>query len=101
MMAGQLIETKDGSPVIVDEYGDQWDVYTDDGAGNYAIQRDAGERWEAATFTIGRGEFGPLDSFEGTLSARQEGATFGVNCQDEFIVCRTDNAWSLSWVENE
>lgn len=99
-MNATLIETADGM-TVVDEYGDTWDVFTGDGSGNYAIERDGGERWHAGTFIHGRGEFGPLDSGEGTLYEFEEGQTFGVNCQDEFIVKRMDNAGSLRWAEND
>jgi hypothetical protein len=87
-MGGQKVETKDGF-VVVDQYGDAWDVYADDGNGNLAVQRDAGERWEAATFD---GD---------TITKSAEGATFGVTCQDEYIVRLVDNAGSLEWAEND
>jgi hypothetical protein len=91
MADARLIETQDGMTVIEDD-GTEWEIYTDDGAGHYAVERDAGERWIAGEFTG--------DESGGDLAQRDEGSTFGVNCQDEFIVRRTDNAGSLRWGEN-
>jgi hypothetical protein len=86
-MDARIEERTDGF-VVIDEYGDEWNVFTDDGCGRWAIERDTPERWEAGTYC------------GGVIALAQEGATFGVNCQDEFIVRRVDQAGSLRWEEN-
>jgi hypothetical protein len=74
---------------VHEEDGTVWDVFADDGCGNLALERDAGERWEVALFG------------GGTLYGSDEGDTFDVSCRDEYIVRVVDNAGSLRWVEND
>jgi hypothetical protein len=70
------IEAKFLDGKVIDEYGDEWEVFTDDACGHYAVQRDAGEHYEA-------GQFAPA---HGCIYRSDEGSTFGVNSQDEYIV---------------
>lgn len=83
-MNAEIVET-DETLTVVDEYGDAWEIVADDGCGNLAIERDAGERWEAGSYS------------GGTISPGYEGDTFGVTCQADYILVRVDNAGSLRW----
>ena len=62
-------------------------------SGQTIANYDAGERWAAIIVT---------DYGDGNLEYTEltEGLTFGVTCQDEYIIKRTDNAGSLKWAEN-
>lgn len=98
MLKATLKET-DGGYVAIDEYGDEWDVIADDGNGNAMVERDAPDRWYAGQFTVDR----PLpfgDGSAGEITGCDEDDTFGVSCQDEYIVRRIDGAGSLCWKEN-
>jgi hypothetical protein len=85
----QLVETAN-SFVVVDEYGDTWEIFADAMDYTRAVQRDG----QTAIFVLDR------HSDLGTLTAAAEGDTYDLNCRDEFIVRRVDNAGSLEWVEN-
>jgi hypothetical protein len=77
------IETEDGYE-FVDEFGDKWEMYTNDGrfyAVNHATEDKAGVVTEERD-----GSF--------TLDRYEDGKTFGVSCQDEFVVC--DGRWEES-----
>ena len=84
MTTATRIETEHGYE-FADEYGEKWDFYTNDGrfyAVNHATESKAG------VATLERdGSF--------TLDEYSDGKTFGVNCQDEFVV--RDGRWT----ENE
>lgn len=75
--------TMDG---FFDEYGTRWTIYTDDGNGHWAVESEdeyiAGEATKFADGTI-------------EIVKREDSKTFGVSCQDEFIV--EDGRWT----ENE
>jgi hypothetical protein len=88
-MNAQLVETED-SFVVVDEYGETWDVFADAMDFTRAVQRDG----QTAIFVRDR------DSDLGTLTVAAEGDTYDLSCRDEFIVRRVDNAGSLEWTEN-
>lgn len=90
-MRAAIQETEDARTVL-DEHGDEWDIVADDGCGHLAVERDAGERWDAGQFAThgGNGEL---------YQATQPGAEFGVNCQGEYVLESVDNAGSLRWVE--
>lgn len=72
---------------VIDEYGHEWEIFADDGSNprHLAIHRDAGEKYVAAEFTVDHEEIYPAN----------EGDTFGVNCQEEYVVK------GGQWVENE
>jgi len=87
-IAARLVGRDDGTMVVRDEFGDDWDIFAQDWA-LYAVHREENTNWSAAVF----------DARDGSLNAASEGQTFGVNCQDEFVVERCGDG--LRWAENE
>lgn len=76
------------------EYGELIEAYAiASDAGTTIAHYDAGENWAAIIVT----DYGDGDAVYDTVG---EGTTFGVTCQDEYVVRRTDSAGSLKWVEN-
>ena len=63
-------------------------------AGETIANYDRGDRWAAIIVTDYGDGYIQYDEFG-------EGTNFGVTCQNEYVVRRTDNAGSLKWVETE
>ena len=71
--------------VVTDEYGNEWEYYTDDACGHVAVQRETADGYQAGQFVPTQGELYPS----------AEGSTFGVNSTDEYIVR------GGQWTEND
>jgi len=67
-----------------DEPKTMWFIFTEDGKGNFAVNREDGQKAAIVNTSFG----------DPTLYLKSDGATFGVNNQDEFIVDGDQ------WIEN-
>lgn len=96
-MTGTVIESnfENEAMAITTEYGEPitLKIIASDGAGHYACEYNAGDRWHAveiADFEDG------IEIYE-----KDEGTTFDDECStDAYTVVRTDNAGSTKWQSN-
>jgi hypothetical protein len=94
-ITAKLVETDDDT-TVVDEYGDVYAVIATDAQGNFAIERDASEKWEAGTFIQGH------EGAQGEIYLGTQGDMFDDEVsRDTYVLVRTDSAGSLRWRENK
>jgi hypothetical protein len=80
----------DDTYTITDENGVTFTAVVIANDGNSLIANcDLPDRWRA------------VEIIDGEYHEHAEGDTFGVSCQDEYVVRRMDNAGSLEWVDND
>ena len=100
-MKAKITATTDAGclELVRDEYGDLWRYAGDDMLGNVMVEEICdGASSVAEAETCGRAgvfSYSPYSEDEGTLVVKEDGATFGVNCADEFVVAGGE------WTENE
>lgn len=86
-----LLSNNDGTIFFRDEYGMTVEAPVIASDAGLTIVNHDGTALQITDYGDGEAEYQEMS----------EGSTFGVTCQDEYIVRRVYNAGSLRWTENE